>query len=138
MEHFLIGCVLGAAIVAAIGVPLLAPWPFRVRYLANATTIDPLLGLGPTTRLEMRAVTPVAVDVFAGGVELVAEEVGTREPRRVSLTRVHCAPAVVAELDGWAATRTPLLMIVDDDDAVHLYGPDGAVTNLSRAGAKVR
>ena len=131
MSHFLLGCALGAAIAASVGVPLFAPWPFRVRYLATAQTIDPLLGFGPTPRLATRAVTVVSVEAVDGHVQLELADLGSgRDTRRTTLSRRACTPAVVAELDGWATLREPLLMIIDEDRSVHLYGPKGAVTDL--------
>ncbi len=139
MTHFLIGCALGGAVAACIGAPLIAPWPVRVRYLAVAQTLDPWLGLdlGMTPRLDMRAVELVSVEADLGRVELVVQDLDGDRGYRRTLAGTACAPATVAELDGWMALRTPLLMIVDQGLA-HVYGPDGAVTNLSFVKESVR
>jgi hypothetical protein len=136
MQHFLIGCTLGAAIAAAIAAPLFGPWPFRVRYLANAQTVDPLLGLGPTPRLDLRMVTVTSVALTDGRVAVEIAETGSRRETGLSLSRT--APvATVAKLEGWSTLHTPLLEIVDDDGAVHLFGPDGAVIDLIAVKEKV-
>lgn len=137
MQHFVLGCAIGALIAAAVAAPLFAPWSFRVRYLVAAPTTDPWHGLGLTPRLEMRAVRLSAFECHDGDVELVADEVDTDRTTRITLVRQGCTPALVAKLDAWMALRTPLLMITDHGH-VHVYGPDGAVTNLSLAGEKVR
>jgi hypothetical protein len=103
----------------------------------TAPTTDPWLGLGLTPQLEMRAVQLAAFESHDGDVELVAEEVDTDRATRITLVRAGCTPAAVAKLDGWMALRTPLLMMTEHG-FVHMYGPDGAVTNLSLAGEKVR
>ena len=128
MQHFLLGCVIGAALCAAVAVPLLLPWPARVRYLANASTIDPLLGFGPAPRLSMRVVVVEAVDVCESRLELVLAD-GMTE-RRSSFEVPRCVPARLAMLDGWSALRTPLLLMADEEGRQHLYGPNGAVTDL--------
>ena len=132
MSHFLIGCAIGAAIAACVGVPLIAPWPVRVRYLAAAQAFDPWHGLdlGLTPRLDMRAVRLVSVVSGHGGVELAVEDLDGDHGTRRTLARTSCPPRAIAELDGWMAERTPLLMIVDRE-LVHVYGSDSAVTNLS-------
>jgi hypothetical protein len=139
MSHFLIGCAIGGAIVACIGGPLIAPWSVRVRYLAAAPAFDPWLGadLGLTPRLDMRAVKLVNVEADHGGVELAVEDIDGDHGSRRTLARTSCPPHAVAELDGWMALRTPLLMIVDRE-LVHVYGPESAVTNLSFVKERVR
>lgn len=140
MVHFLLGCAVGAAVAACIAAPLLLPWPVRVRYLVNAQTVDPLLGLGPIPRLNLRAVTVASVVVDNGRVDLTLEEVDV--VRATVLSREGCLPSDVARLDGWSAVDTPLLMIVDEEaDAagrVHVYGPDGSVTGFTRAAIRAR
>jgi hypothetical protein len=135
VPHFLIGCALGGVIAACIAAPLLAPWRVRVRYLVNAPMTDPLLGLGLTTRAEMRAVTVLGVATNCRHVRVVVGEAGAGCEGRIStLTREACSPAVVAELDEWAARGTPLLMLVDEAGDAHVYGPDGAATRFSLVG----
>ena len=128
MQHFLLGCLIGAALCAAVAVPLLLPWPARVRYLVNANTIDPLLGFGPAPRVSMRVVVVDAVDACGGRLELVLGD-GMTE-RRSHFEVPGCVPARVAILDGWSALRTPLLLMADEEGRQHLYGPSGAVTDL--------
>ena len=138
MEHFLVGCALGFLVVACIATPFVAPWRVRVRYLVNAPAGDPLLGLGPTPRMALREVTVAGVEADRGHVELVVDEQRAGCARHCTLSRDACVPAVVARLDGWSATHTPLLMIVDDLGDTHLYGPDGAVTHLDRTEERTR
>jgi hypothetical protein len=135
---FFAGCALGALIAACIGAPFLAPWPVRLRYLLTAQVADPVLGLGPAVRLSLREVTLTAVEADRGHVELALAETGPGcAARPETLTRDDCPPSVIAQLDGWLATRTPLLRIADDDDEIQLYGPDGAVLHLDRAPEKI-
>jgi hypothetical protein len=139
VSNFLLGCGLGALLVACISVPFLAPWPIRVRYLAATPLVDPWIGLTPEPRFQMRAVTLASVEADQGQVELTVDELGARHhARSIVLTREACAPGVVAELDGWSASNTPLLMVIEEDGSVHLFGPRTAVTNLALAGEKVR
>ena len=139
MSHFLIGFAIGGAIVACIGVPLIAPWSIRVRYLAAAPAFDPWFGLdlGMTPRLDIRPVKLVSVESNHGGVDLAVEDLDGDPRSRRTLARTSCPTHAVAELDGWMALRTPLLMIVDRE-LVHVYGPDRAVTNLSFVKERVR
>ena len=138
MEQFAIGCALGCFVAAAICAPVLAPWPIRVRILAAAQAIDPASGLGVANQLDARAVTVADVMVDAGHVMLRVEELGCGTSPGLILSRDGCAPAEVAQLDGWAALDTPLLMITDDDGAaVHLYGPCSSLTNFSRVRATI-
>ena len=139
MVQFAIGCTLGAAIIAAIGAPFLAPWPFRVRYLANAQNVDPLLGLGPVPRLDMRVIRLESVEVAAGHLELgLVEEGGRRATSRATVSRPEFAAGEVAKLDGWMAAHTPLLVVIDEDHSVHLFGPDASVTDLTVTKVPVR
>lgn len=137
MQHFLLGCALGALIAVAIVAPLVAPWPIRMRYLATAPMTDPWSGLALAPGLEMRAVRLSTLECREGDVEISVEEIDTDRTCRVTLERAACAPAAVAKLDGWLALGAPLLMMTDHGQ-VHVYGPDGAVTNLSQLGEKVQ
>jgi len=131
MAQFAIGCTLGAAIIAAVGAPFLAPWPFRVRYLANAQTVDSLLGFGPVPRQDMRVVRLESVDIVAGHLELGLAEAGNARARsRATVSRRDCGAGELAKLDGWQAAHTPLLVVIDEDHSVHLFGPDASVTDL--------
>ncbi len=141
MLHFFVGCAIGATAVACIGLPFVAPWPMRMRFLVAAQAADPVLGLAAPPGFAMREVSLVAVESRAGHVDVVVDEsrVGRGGGSALrTLRRDACPPAVVAMLDGWSALRTPLLLIVDEDGAAHLHGPGGSVTNLERRGAAVR
>jgi hypothetical protein len=85
----------------------------------------------------MRVVRLLALDSHDGDVEITLEEIDTPRASHTSLVRAGCVPAVVAKLDAWMALDTPLLMMTDRGH-LHVYGPDGAVNNLSRAGERVR
>jgi hypothetical protein len=137
MQHFWLGCALGALLAVTIAAPLLAPWRIRVRYLATAPMTDPWTGLGLAPRLDMRVVRLSALECREGDVEITVEELDTDRTSHFTLARAGCAPAAVAKLDGWMALRTPLLMITDHGH-VCVSGPDGAVTNLSLTREKVR
>ena len=136
MHLFLLGCAIGALIAAVVAVPLVAPWPVRLRYLLTTPATDPFHWLAPVPRLEMRAVRLTEFDCHDGDVDLIADEVDTDRTTRITLEHRGCTPAAVAKLDGWMTLGTPLLMMTDQGK-VHLYGPDGAVTNLDRVGEKV-
>jgi hypothetical protein len=140
MTNFLIGCVLGVFLVVCVGIPFLAPWPMRVRYLVDAQYADPVLGFAPVPRLAIGVVTLTAVRADGGHVDLVVDETGagvSGHGGRV-LSRDACAAAVVARLDGWSALHTALLLIIDEKHRVHLYGPDGSITDLEFVGEKIQ
>lgn len=133
MGEFLLGCALGFLFIGCIAAPFVAPWRIRVRYLVNAQVADPVFGVGPPRDVILSEVQLIVVDTERGRVDLVVEGAGAGpSSRRRALTRESCAPADVAKLDGWSTTNEPLLMVVDECGATHLYGPDGAVTHLSR------
>jgi hypothetical protein len=139
MSDFIVGCALGFLCVGCIAAPFVAPWRIRVRYLVAAQVADPVFGVGPPRDVTLREVQLTHVDAEGGHVDLVVEEAGVAPAsRRRALTRESCAPSVVAKLDGWSTTHEPLLMVVDESGDIHLYGPDGAVTYLSRAEEKTR
>jgi len=132
MTNFLFGCVIGIAAAVCIAAPFFLPWHLRMRYLVSVPAIDPRLGVGPMPRHEMREVRLARVQTAGTHVDLLVEEPGAGSASRCS--HLVCdvgTPAVTAQLDGWAAVDTPLLLIVDDDHRAHVYGPDGAVTNLA-------
>ena len=137
MTHFLIGCALGALVAACVGAPFLLPWSLRVRYLVTAPMTDPLFGLGLSPSLDMRAVTLAASGNNQGDIDCAVEEIDGDRASSVKLVHAGCVPGAVAKLDAWTAQRTPLLMIMDHGHA-HMYGPDGAVTDLSFTGEKIR
>lgn len=130
MLHFWLGCALGALIVITVAAPLVAPWRIRVRYLSTAPMTDPWTGLGLTPRPDMRVVRLSTLECHDATVEISIEEIDTHRAARVNLVRAACAPAAVAKLDGWMTLGTPLLMLAEHGH-VHIYGPDGAVTNLT-------
>ncbi|MDQ1460482.1 MAG: hypothetical protein QOI08_1966 [Actinomycetota bacterium] len=133
MADFLIGSVVGIFFVGCVAAPFLAPWRVRVRYLVNAQVGDPVLGLAAMPSVVLREVTVVSVESGQGHVEIVVDESGGSDRfRRRRLMRSAAPPAVVAKLDGWSATHTPLLLVVDEARCTHLYGPDGVVTDLDR------
>jgi hypothetical protein len=133
MTDFLIGAVVGVFFVGCVAAPFVAPWRVRVRYLVNAQVADPVLGLTAIPPVLLREVTVVSVEAEPERVEIVVDESGASPRfRRQRLMRDACPPAVVAKLDGWSATHTPLLLVVDEDRRTHLYGPDGFVTDLDR------
>ena len=134
MSAFFLGCVLGFLFVGCVMMPFVAPWRLRVRYLVAAQVADPVFGVGPPVDVSLREVRVVSVRTEAGHVELVVDEAGAAPvARRRVLARASCAPGELAQLDGWSAAGTPLLMVVDEHCDTHLYGPDGAVTYLTRA-----
>ncbi|MGO9873092.1 MAG: hypothetical protein ACLPVY_04760 [Acidimicrobiia bacterium] len=135
MPQFLFGCSVGALIAACASAPFLVPWPLRVRYLVTAPMTDPWFGLGPVPLLDMRAVLLCSVEREGRDVELVFAEIDTGHNVGITLRSAYL-PGAVAQLDGWMARRTPLLLI--NDGHAHVYGPDGAVTDLTFAREKIR
>ena len=131
VSDLLLGCGLGALLAACISAPFLAPWSIRVRYLAAAPMVDPWFGLAPAPLLEMRVVTLTSVESDHGRVVLVVDGLGTGRARRSTrLNLGSCAPFIVARFDGWAALHTPLLVVIEEDRRVSLYGPHGAIAEL--------
>lgn len=138
MPAFFLGCAIGVVLVVCIGAPLAGPWRMRLRYLVNAQVPDPVLGIAPAPGVAFEEVTATIVAAERGRVELVVDPAGARgASRRCALTRSGCSPSDIAMIDGWCATRTPLLMIVDEGGDAHLYGPDGALTQLARVREKI-
>jgi len=84
----------------------------------------------------MRAVRLCSVERKDCDVELVFAEIDTGHNVGITLRSVY-VPGAVAQLDGWMALRTPLLLIMDDGHA-YVYGPDGAVTDLTFARERIR
>jgi hypothetical protein len=137
MPDLWFGLIVGALAAAAIAAPLFGPWRFRVRLLATAPMTDPFTGLGLTPRPDMRVVRLLALESRDGDVEITVEETDTHRSSHISLVRAGCAPGAVAKLDAWLALGTPLLLMTDLGH-IHVFGPDGAINDLSRIGAKVR
>jgi len=133
MNYFLLGCALGFVFVGCIAAPFVAPWPMRVRFLVAAQVADPVFGMSPPRDVTLREVHVTQVDAERGHLDLVVEESGAAPAcRRRVFTRDSCAPADVAQLDGWSATHEPLLLVVDEHGDTHLFGPRGAITYLNR------
>jgi hypothetical protein len=137
MFTFLIGCSIGVLAAACIGAPFLLPWSLRVRYLAAAPMTDPVLGLAPGLRVEMRAVRLSAVECHRGELELVVHDLADPSTGRVTLAASTYTPGALAKLDAWLALRTPLLMLIDPE-GVAVHGPDGALNNLRLLRARAR
>ena len=138
MSNFVIGSTLGALVVLCIALPFVGPWSIRVRYLATAPLVDPWLGLGAAPRFQMRMVFLAGVVARDGRVELTVDERARGRDAQPEVFTRECSPAVVAQLDGWSAVHTPLLMVIEEDGRVHLYGPRSSVTDLIPAAAGVR
>jgi hypothetical protein len=139
MSEFLLGCALGFLFIGCIAAPFVAPWRIRMRYLVAAQVADPVFGVGPPRDITLREVQLAHVRAERGRVELVVEQAGVAPAsRRRALTRDSCVPAVVAQLEGWSTTRESLLMVVDENGDIHLHGPDGVVTYLSRVEERTR
>jgi hypothetical protein len=139
MTHFVVGLVVGACVAAGIAAPVILPWRFRVRYLANAPMGDPFLGLGRPPGYVTREVRAAEVEAHGRHVDLVLDEdFPGHGVRRTVLTSEACPPASVAALDGWMTLRTPLLLIIDEHGAVNLYGPNSAVTEFGLATENTR
>ena len=138
MSNFLIGSALGGLVVVCVALPFVGPWSIRVRYLATAPLVDPWLGLG-APRFQMLMVTLVGVEAHDGRVALTVDEPARgRDAPPAMFTRAACSPRVVAELDGWSALRTPLLMVIDEEGRTHLHGPRTSVSDLVPTGSVVR
>ena len=106
----------------------------RLRYLLTAQVPDPCSGSARHHRaLDAGSDRDGCRDRRRTPALVVAESGNGRCGTPDALTRESCPPFVVAKLDGWSATRTPLLMVVDDDRDTYLYGPDAVVTHLDRA-----
>ncbi len=139
MLNVLLGCVIGFVFVCCACVPLFAPWRMRIWYLVNAPVGDPVLGLGGAPGVTLREVTLSSVETCAGRVEFAVDGVGAgRGMYRRTFRRDDCTPGEVARLDGWSATRVPLLLVVDEAGDTHLFGPDGSLTNVVPVPAQIR
>ena len=139
MLNALLGGLVGFAFVCCVCVPLFGPWRMRIWYLVNAPVGDPILGLAGAPGVTLREVTVTTVETSARGVELTVVDVARgRGSAHRTLRREHCTPGEVARLDGWSVTRTPLLLVVDEVGATHLFGPDGALTGVTPVTARIR
>ena len=138
MELFVVGLIVGSAVVFAFGAPLLASWPTRLRYLLASQTPDPVLGLMPWPRLEMSEVTVVHVTAGRDAVEVtLAEAMSRSRTRHRSLVTTSSTPGTVAQLEGWCAARVPLLLIVDENGAAQLCGPHASVAGFRALSERV-
>jgi hypothetical protein len=138
MERFLLGVVAGAILALAVGAPLLASWPTRLRWLLAAPAMDPLLGLTSWSGLLMREVTVVEVGTHGDAVEVTLAEGCGRSPARLrSLVADSITPGVVAQLDGWSAIHLPLLLIIDAAGEAQLCGPEATTTGFRDVGERV-
>jgi hypothetical protein len=137
MESFLLGVSVGAGLALAVGAPLLAPWPTRLRFLIAAQTPDPVLGL-PVSGMEMREVTIDAVRTKENVAEvLLLEGRAGVAGRHRRLVGASAAPGLVAKLEGWCAAGVPLLLIGSESRDVELCGPEATAVGLRELDARV-
>jgi hypothetical protein len=124
---------LGAITLAAIGfVPLLLPWPQRVRWTVAAQAMgDSASALAACPAPALREVVLVSVHDRDDGPVFTLQEAG-RGGRDM---RIFHAPStiptdVIVMLSEWSALRTPMLLYVDDAGIATLTGPAATVTGF--------
>jgi len=127
---------LGAAVALSV-VPLLLPWPQQVRCLvASANIPDPVappLGGGAPI---WRSVTVGRVRHTAVGAEIEIVDVPSVHASSVYLAPLSGVTSAAADLEGWAAAHTPLLLLLlTGAGEASLHGPVSALVGLRRAGA---
>jgi hypothetical protein len=138
MERFLLGAVAGAILALAVGAPLLASWPTRLRWLLAAPAMDPFLGLTSWSGLLMREVTVVQVSAHDDRVDVTLAEGAGRPPARLrSLVAGSPEPGLVAQLEGWCTIHLPLLLIVDEAGEAQLCGPEATTMGFRDVGERV-
>ena len=123
----------GVVALAAIGfVPLLLPWPQRVRWTVAAQAMgDSGSALAAFPIPALREVVLVSVDDGVDGPDLTVHERGRGDENM----RIFHAPStipteVIVMLSEWSVLRTPMLLYVDDSGIASLTGPAATVTGL--------
>jgi hypothetical protein len=124
----LIGALVVAAVLA-VGVPLLLPWPQRLRWLltSNADAVGTAgWALGGDVLDE------VTVELVVADLVLIGHATGhTSAWLRGDRATLDASLDDRFRLERWQADATPLLLI-ERSHALALYGPDGCVTSLHR------
>jgi hypothetical protein len=130
-DLLLIGALIGGAIVLAAG-PLLLPWPWKVRWMVTAETVNPLIAVSNAHHhVQLEEVALVSFTTGPAALELVVEPDGADAGRaRTTLVGSAPSPGELAALDGWYAGRTPLLLVEDSDGLATLQGPHRVITGL--------
>ena len=138
MESFLLGVIVGAVGFVAVGAPLVAPWPTRLRCLLAAQTPDPFLGLAPWSRTVMREVTVARVSVEGDTVEVVLADPATGScSSSPSSSRTTSSRDSSPSLKAWCASGLPLLLIIDETGAAQLAGPERSATGFVEVSERV-
>jgi hypothetical protein len=114
----------GLCLVVVIGlVPLVLPWPVRLRWIIITATADPWTAGSSALALEECRIE--AVQVTGTGPVMIACKDG-------AATELLQVPAVSLadrdQLERWRATRTPLLKDGRAGGAVTLSGPSASIT----------
>jgi hypothetical protein len=118
-----------ALCVFMVVMPLLLPWPQRLRYVI-ASDVSPWAASGWAS--SGHVLSEATVDYFATDRVLLSSH-GGRPARWLSASRPglegESLDDVLNLLLTWWARSTPLL-VVETGTTINLYGPDGCVTGL--------
>jgi hypothetical protein len=121
-------------------VPLLLPWPQRVRWTVAVQAMGDV-GSAPAMfpPPDLREIVLVSVDVDVDGPILTVLETGRRDEKmRIFHTTTAVPSAVRTMLREWSALRTPMLLHTDAAGDVSLTGPAATVVGLRSAGNRRR
>jgi len=133
-DGFVVAGILGAAMGLAV-LPLLLPWPSKVRWILAVEAANPLIAATNARRdVHVSPVVLVSVDSRADRLCLVVEDgADGGDGHHHVLLGPPAAPGLQARLEGWCHARTPLLLVGDGQHRVALHGPDAAARGLRDA-----
>jgi hypothetical protein len=133
MDLFLLGAMIGAAAVFIVAMPMFASWPTRLRLILAAQAPDPFFAPAIWSQLALHEVVVVDVETHGALLAVTLDEypAGTSNRRRVLLGDASGRQSV-ARIESWCAAGAALLLIVDEGDDAHLYGPDGSASGRFR------
>ena len=134
MSAILFGLLVAAIVALAVGGPLLASWPTRLRYLLVAQTMDPFGGMPVWSGVVMCEVAIVEVSVRGDtvGVTVTEGRSGSSTRQRDLVVR-STAPGLVAQLEGWRTVRMPLILASSDSGDLQLLGPGKTLVGFQEA-----
>src|SRR5579864_9394713 len=124
----------GGIVLVVMGLavlPVLLPWPSKVRWALSAEATNPLIAFTNERHgVHVGPVVLVAVDSRPERLAIEVRPEGASGGR--ALVGRPSAPGELAALEGWCHTGTTLLL-VDEGGGVVLHGPHRSVTGLREA-----
>jgi len=133
-DGLVVAAVLGGTLGLAV-LPVLLPWPSKVRWILAVEAANPLIAVTNARRdLHVSPVVLEAVDNRADRLALVVRDGDSGgDGGRHELVGPPAPPGLQARLEGWCHARTPLLLVGDGHHRVALHGPDATARGLRDA-----